>query len=70
MDTTPNPGRERLAQLKYTQAILQELARMAQADQENMLAYLIEMAAIEAGRLHVALAANQTKPEIRPRHNA
>jgi len=56
METTSDPARERLDRLRYTQAILQELARMALTDQESMLVYLIEMAAIEAGRLHIALA--------------
>lgn len=53
--TERDPVRERLARLKYTQAILRELAKMAQADQETMLAYLIEMAATEAGMLHITL---------------
>lgn len=49
----PPPGRDsdREARIAYVQAMLAQLRAMAEADGCDMLAYLIEMASLEAGEL-------------------
>lgn len=43
------PGKERAETLDYIQSMLGQLRTMAQAERADMLAYLIEMAFLEAG---------------------
>lgn len=45
----PEPGKDRAEAAEFIQSMLAQLRSMAQAERLDMLAYLIEMAYLEAG---------------------
>lgn len=45
----PEPGKDRAETTEFIQSMLGQLRSMAQAEKLDMLAYLIEMAYLEAG---------------------
>lgn len=45
----PEPGKDRAETAEFIQSMLAQLRSMAQAEKLDMLAYLIEMAYLEAG---------------------
>ncbi len=45
----PEPGKDRAETAEFIQSMLAQLRAMAQAERLDMLAYLIEMAYLEAG---------------------